>query len=235
MTRVLITRPQPGAADTAERLRALGHEPVVAPLFEVRAKEWSQPAAMPEAVMLTSAAAAREGGPAMAPYLGLPCFCVGPRTAAAAQDAGFTDIRTPEVEDGGELLAAIAEEGIGDILHLSGIEIASYPPPAGLRVERRVVYGAHFHRWSEAELKAARAADVALVYSPRGGEALGAALGAHRKDVRLSAISRNAADAAGAGWAARAVAAAPDEDALFAAAGLLCEKQTRKAPLTRTR
>jgi uroporphyrinogen-III synthase len=133
MTRVLITRPQPGAADTAERLRALGHEPVVAPLFEVRAKEWSPPAAMPEAVMLTSAAAAREGGPAMAPYLGLPCFCVGARTAAAAQDAGFTDIRTPEVEDGGELLAAIAEEGIGDILHLSGIEIASYPPPAGLR------------------------------------------------------------------------------------------------------
>ena len=234
MTRVLITRPQPGAAETADRLRALGHEPVVAPLFEVRAKEWSPPAAMPEAVMLTSAAAAREGGPAMAPYLGLPCFCVGARTAAAAQDAGFTDIRAPEVHDGGELLAAIAAAGIGDILHLSGIEIATYAPPAGLKVERRVVYGAHFHSWSEAERTAAQAAEVALIYSPRGGEALAAAFGAHRKGVRLSAISRNAATAAGDGWAARAVAASPDEDALFAAAGLLCEKQADKAPLTRT-
>ncbi|WBX84840.1 uroporphyrinogen-III synthase [Sphingosinicella microcystinivorans] len=234
MSRVLITRPQPGAAETAARLRALGHEPVVVPLFEVAARDWTPPAAMPDAVMLTSAAAAREGGAAMAPFLGLPCFCVGERTAAAARSAGFTDVRTPDVCDGGELLGAIAAALKGNVLHLSGLEIASYAPPRGLRLDRRIVYGASFHGWSDAERAAALTAEVALVYSPRGGEALAAALGAGRSAVRLAAISRNAAAAAGDGWAARAIAAFPDEDALFAAAGLLCEKQAGEAPLTRT-
>jgi uroporphyrinogen-III synthase len=184
--------------------------------------------------MLTSAAAPREGGQAMAPYLGLPCFCVGARTADAARSAGFTDVRAPDVRDGGELFTAIADAGIAAVLHLSGVEIAAYVPPRGLHVERRVVYGASFHAWSEEERSAALSADVALVYSPRGGEALAAALGSHRKGARLAAISRNAGNAAGEGWAARAVAASPDEDALFAAAGLLCEKQAGEAPLTRT-
>jgi uroporphyrinogen-III synthase len=234
MTRVLITRPQPGAAETADRLLALGHEPLVVPLFVVEAKDWAPPPAMPEAIMLTSAAAAREGGLAMAPFLGLPCFCVGARTAAAARSAGFTDVRAPDVRDGGELLAAIAAAGVRSVLHLSGLEIASYAPPAGLHLDRRVVYGASFYGWTDEERATAHRADIALAYSPRGAEALGAALGADRKEMHLAAISRNAANAAGDGWAACAVAARPDEDALFAAAGLLCEKQAGKAPLTRT-
>lgn len=233
MTRVLITRPQPGAAETANRLRALGHEPLVVPLFVVEAKDWTPPSAMPEAIMVTSAAAAREGGPGMAPFFGLPCFCVGARTAAAARSAGFTDVHAPEVRDGGELLAAIGAAGIGSVLHLSGLEIASYAPPPGLQLDRRIVYGASFHGWTEEERATAQSADVALVYSPRGGEALGAAL-AERDGIRVAAISRNAINAVGEGWAARAVAASPDEDALFAAAGLLCEKQAKEAGLTRT-
>ncbi|MBB4631554.1 uroporphyrinogen-III synthase [Sphingosinicella soli] len=234
MTRVLITRPHPGAGETAARILALGHEPVVAPLFEITARQWAAPAAMPDAVMFTSAAAPREGGPAMASFLALPCFCVGARTAAAARLAGFTDVRAPDVDDGGALLAAIAAAGKVSVLHLCGLEIAGYAPPPGLRLDRRVVYGASLHGWTDEERETARGADVALVYSPRGGEALAAALGAGRSNVRLAAISRNAASAAGDGWAARAVAARPEEDALFAAAKLLCEKQADKAPLTRT-
>ena len=33
--RILVTRPQPGAADTASVLRARGHEPIIAPLSEI--------------------------------------------------------------------------------------------------------------------------------------------------------------------------------------------------------
>ncbi len=225
MMRVLITRPQPGAAETADRIRSLGHEPVVAPLFAVEAKLWSPPETLPEAIMLTSAAAAREAGSAMAPLLGLPCFCVGSRTAAAARAAGFTDVLQPEARDGGELLAAISAAGKRDVLHLSGLEIASYAPPAGMQLDRRIVYGAAFHPWSDDESAEATRTDVALVYSPRGGEALAAMVGENRKRIRLAAISRNAASAAGEGWAGLSIAAFPDEDALFAAAGLLCEKQ----------
>ena len=43
MTRLLVLRPQPGADTTAARARALGFEPVIAPLFEVRAVPWDAP------------------------------------------------------------------------------------------------------------------------------------------------------------------------------------------------
>ena len=60
---VLILRPEPGAGRTAERARKLGLVPVVAPLFAIRALPWTPPdAAGFDAVMLTSANAAREAG-----------------------------------------------------------------------------------------------------------------------------------------------------------------------------
>ncbi len=41
--RLLVLRPQPGADETAARARALGLEPVVAPLFSVRPLHWTPP------------------------------------------------------------------------------------------------------------------------------------------------------------------------------------------------
>lgn len=233
MTRVLVTRPQPGAGETAAHLAAHGHTPLVLPLFETAASDWTPPAQAPDAVMLTSAAAARHGGVGLAAYLDLPCFCVGARTADAAHAAGFADLRAPQVRDGGELLTAIAAAGYRDILHLSGAEIAAYPPPEPLRVTRRVVYAAHPRAWSVADRDSARTATSALAFSPRGAARLAEALGEDRAAFHLTAISPNAAAAAGGGWASVAVAATPDEDALFAAAGLLCDKPHDKASLTR--
>jgi uroporphyrinogen-III synthase len=46
-----------------------------------------------DAVMLTSANAARLAGDAMASFTALPCYAVGEASAAAAADAGFADIR----------------------------------------------------------------------------------------------------------------------------------------------
>src|SRR3546814_20623141 len=43
MARVLVTRPQPGADTTAERLSALGHDVRTAPLFTVTSLQWSPP------------------------------------------------------------------------------------------------------------------------------------------------------------------------------------------------
>ena len=59
------------------------------------------------------------------------------------------------------------------------------------------------------------AGTVALVHSPRAGARL-AALLPDRADVRLAAISAAAAEAAGDGWAAVAVAPTPDDAALVA-------------------
>ena len=41
--KVLILRPQPGADESAARARALGLDPVVAPLFSLRPRSWEPP------------------------------------------------------------------------------------------------------------------------------------------------------------------------------------------------
>ncbi len=46
--------------------------------------------------------------PALQPFLQLPLFCVGARTAAAAREAGFGDIRI-EAQDAAQLARAIAQ------------------------------------------------------------------------------------------------------------------------------
>ena len=63
--KILVLRPQPGADETAARARALGLELVVAPLFAVAPLAWTPPdPAGFDAVMLTSASAARQAATA---------------------------------------------------------------------------------------------------------------------------------------------------------------------------
>ncbi len=95
--RVLVTRPEPGASRTASRLRTLGHEPVILPLFE--AQITARPDDLPPVqqvggLIATSARAFSIFGSNTAPaeYLHLPVYTVGPATAQAARDAGFHDV-----------------------------------------------------------------------------------------------------------------------------------------------
>jgi uroporphyrinogen-III synthase len=62
---------------------------------------------------------------------------------------------------------------------------------------------------------------VALVHSPRAGARL-AALAGDKTAIAVAAISAAAAEAAGDGWAAKAVAAAPRDQALLELAAKLC-------------
>lgn len=90
--RVLVTRPQPGAARTAERLGRAGFEPVLLPLTEIRnlpihAGDW--PARF-DAVAVTSANALRALTPDVVERLAdSPIYCVGRATAATARRIGF--------------------------------------------------------------------------------------------------------------------------------------------------
>ena len=74
-----------------------------------------------DAVLLTSANAARLGGDAMTPFLGLPCYAVGESTAEAARAAGFADVRTGP-SDGAAVLAQAAADGLAAALHFCGRE-----------------------------------------------------------------------------------------------------------------
>ncbi len=89
--RIWITRAEPGAQLTAERLRALGHEPGVPPLME------GQPVGEPPDLAGVGALAftSRNGVRAFAALSSersLPVFAVGDATASAAREAGFQDV-----------------------------------------------------------------------------------------------------------------------------------------------
>ena len=222
MSRLLILRPQPGADETAQRARALGLEPVVAPLFTIRPLPWQAPEASEvAAVMLTSANAARHGGEGLAPLLGLTCYAVGEATADAARAAGFTDVRVGP-EDGVALLMAMEADGVAAALHLCGADHVSFEP-AEIRIRRIPVYKAE----AVAELPeiAAAALDgdpVALLHSPRAARHFAALVG-DRSRVTIAAISARTARAAGEGWRTLVVAPRPRDEALLELAAKLCQ------------
>jgi uroporphyrinogen-III synthase len=93
--RMLVTRPEPDATDTAARLNALDIETTICPLLEFA----TLPTGLPQAdgfaaVALTSGNALRalaERGE-IARFRHLRAYAVGERTAGRARDAGFTDV-----------------------------------------------------------------------------------------------------------------------------------------------
>src|SRR5690242_10519772 len=93
--RVLVTRPLPDGERTAAALRARGYDVLLVPLMQVRpvpagvSGNWS-------AVIVTSANALRVvPAEQIASLLALPVYAVGQRSADAARELGFREVRTP--------------------------------------------------------------------------------------------------------------------------------------------
>lgn len=112
--RLWITRTRPAARDTADRLAALGHDPVIAPLLAVRVLTPESPVPAHAALAFTSrnAVAAWAG---LSPDRALPVFCVGDATAEAARAVGFTDVLSAS-GDARALAALIQCETPGPVL-----------------------------------------------------------------------------------------------------------------------
>ena len=226
MNRLLILRPQPGADETAARARALGLDPVVTPLFTVRPLPWAAPDLDEfEAVMLTSANAARHGGDQLRTLIDIPCAAVGEAPAAAAESAGFREIRVGP-EDGVALLMTMEADGIATALHLCGADHLSFEP-AEIRIRRIPVYKAEaVAGLPEAAEAALESNAVALLHSPRAAR-LFAGLVRDRSRIGVVAISARTARAAGEGWRTLAVAPRPRDEALRELAAKLCQTDAR--------
>lgn len=215
--KVLVLRPQPGADETAARARALGLAPVVAPLFAVRPLAWTPPdPAGFDAVMLTSASAARQASDGLAPFKQLPCYAVGESTAAAAEEAGFADIRVGP-DDGAALLLMMAENGVRTAFHACGQDHLAFGHP-DVAITRVPVYAAE----AAGSLPVAAEDMLALLHSPRAA-ALFAGLAGDRSRIRIAAISTKTARAAGAGWRSVSVSPRPRDQALLELARELCQ------------
>ena len=92
--RVWVTRAQPGADRTADRLLALGYVPVVLPLLALEAIFQPNPDLSDVwALAFTSRNAVTAFAP-LTPDRALPVFAVGDATAEAARAAGFADVRS---------------------------------------------------------------------------------------------------------------------------------------------
>lgn len=219
MRRVLVTRSHPGADETAVRLRALGFEPVLAPVRTLGPVP-HDPAVIPDvsALAFTSAAGVRF-------WTGrrdLPTFCVGDATAAAATAAGHGDVRSA-AKDGAALAVLLSEATPpgATILHVRGEEVAvdlvSALAAVGRRGRGMVVYRAQdAERFADEALNGLHAA---LFHSPAGARIssrLTRGIAALR-DVRAIALSAAVAQGLDAGaWRSIEVAEEPTENALLA-------------------
>jgi uroporphyrinogen-III synthase len=183
--RIWITRAQPGADATAERVRALGHEAVVAPLLAVRRVEGVHvDLAGVAALAFTSANGVR----AFADLTGertLKVFAVGAATAQAARAAGFKTVLSADgdVEALAEGIAARRAELRGAVLHPGASEPAGDLVGAlerlGVPARQLVLY-----ETAPVALAAEEAADLircdaALLHSPKAAKVFARLLKAH--------------------------------------------------------
>jgi uroporphyrinogen-III synthase len=179
MSRVWITRAQPGADSTAVRVRDLGLEPLVEPLLEVRALP-AEPVELDGvgAIAFTSANAVRAFAP-RSPRRALPVFVVGAATAAAARSAGFEDVRSADgdVRALGKLVASQRSALDGAILHPSAAEpagdLVGALTAAGLKARRLAMYETVVRSPTPALIDALPGIRFVLAHSPRGAKALG--------------------------------------------------------------
>ena len=221
--RVLVLRPQPGADETAVRAQALGLTAIVAPLFGVRPLEWDAPdPAGFDAVMLTSANAARHAGDALTSYTGLPCYALGESTAAAAREAGFDDIRIGP-SDGAALLEMMDMQGVSAAFHPCGLDRIELGESEVRRVETPVYAAEPVHRLPPEAAAALREGALVLLHSPRAAALFSELYDGDRASVDIAAISAPAAAAAGTGWRSVGVAARPRDQALLELAAKLCK------------
>jgi uroporphyrinogen-III synthase len=143
---VLVTRPEPGASETAARITALGLRPIVAPLLMIAQRHATlPPSARVQAIVATS----RNAIPALpASHRHLPLFAVGAATARRARAAGFEEVTSADAN--AEALAVLLAEACDPLAGLlllvtgqdQGTALAARLRARGFRVLRRVVYAA---------------------------------------------------------------------------------------------
>lgn len=225
---ILITRPEPGGAETAKALKELGWKPILAPALTLVALPFKAPSRC-QALVITSRTAARA-----LPPLALKVITVGDATATEARARGFSDVQAAS-GDAASLAALIGarlkpEDGalclaVGEGY---GLDLAKALRFGGFRVIRRLVYLALPSGILPEEARQALrdgAIHAALFTSPRlARETIrlfrAAGLGEAARSIIAIALSpRIAAALAALPWGEIRIAERPDHAALLACLG----------------
>lgn len=183
--RIWITRAQPGADVTAERVRAMGHDAVVAPLLAVRSlADVHVDLQGVAALAFTSANGVRAFADASGER-GLKVFAVGAATAQAARSAGFKSVLSADgdVEALAEGIAARRGELRGAVLHPGAAEpagdLAGALERQGVEARRLILYETAPVELAPGEAEALARSDAVLLHSPRAAQVLARLLKAH--------------------------------------------------------
>lgn len=152
LMRVLVTRPEPDARGEADKLRARGYEPVLAPLLEIEfLKGVPLDLDGAQAVVITSRNALRAlaDHPQREEVAALPLFAVGEATAWAGRQFGFSEV-TIGPGTGAGLPPIIRREvhpEKGPLVHIGAEKVAFDLQAAleedGFELRRFVLYRSH--------------------------------------------------------------------------------------------
>lgn len=222
--RIWVTRSAPGTEATAARLRALGFDPVVQPLLELR----DLPDARLDltdvcAIAFTSANGVRAFAD-RSPERGFKVFAVGAATAEAARKARFRTVLSTDgdVAALARAMASRKRELTGVILHPGAAEpagdLAGALGDAGLAVRTVALYESAAAPLPEGFAASLRDVEAVLLHSPKAAVALKEILKASpAPGLKVFGLSKAVIrPLARIELAERAAAAAPSEDALLA-------------------
>ncbi len=235
---VIVTRAEPGASETVERLRAMGLTAISSPMLELKSLDLP----MPDLsgiyhLVFTSANGVRYFVDAVGgineQVADLTAWCVGPATTVAAKAAGFQRIVAGDgnANDLSDLI--LSSDGVEDgFLHIANSAAAgnlvARLTEAGRKARFLALYETVPASGLDEEVKAALVSDAAtliLFHSAKAAEAFANLTKGLPMDTNVVVAISGAATAPLESLNARAVVAAarPNEDALMEAVLLACK------------
>lgn len=232
MARLLLTRPEEDARETARRLEERGHQVLVTPLMVIDVLGGGPlDLSGVQALLVTSvnglrAFMHRQDGRVP----GLPVFAVGDATARVAREMGFKDVKSAggDVDDLARLAASHLHPLGGALLHPAASDVAGdlgfMLMRGGYVYRREIIYQARLADVLPAAAVQAivtKNVDGVLLYSPRSAAIFdrlvkAADLRAACAHLTAYCLSENVARAAGEPWHDIRVAEAPEENSLLA-------------------
>jgi uroporphyrinogen-III synthase len=200
--KIWVTRAEPGASRTAQRLRALGHEPLVAPVLEVNNLNPEIDLGGVGSLAFTSANGVRAFA-ALTRDRGLPVFAVGGTTSEAGRAAG--------VAAGAHAIAGSSGMLAGVVLHPSAAE------PAGDLIGALTALGIAARAVAVYETRVLPVmvppgAEAVMIHSPKAARAVA---GSDIGELTAYLISQAAAEPLAGRVKHSVVAAQPNEASLL--------------------
>jgi uroporphyrinogen-III synthase len=226
--RLLLTRSEPEAAETAAELRARGHEVIVEPMLEIVFEPMPEALPPPSGLIVSSKNGVRAlaSWPDAKKWHALPLFAVGDETAEAAREEGFRDVRSASgtSEELAKLVKRDFPPAKGLLLYVAAAErtptLELRLSEAGYDLATAVAYRARpaaALRPETAEAIGSGSVQGIVLFSRRAAEALRellprTGLRLAVRDMDVFALSEKTAGGFG-GVAARSIKIAPHADA----------------------